>query len=118
MLIRWLQRFLGRSIEAVIFERDGRLVAVCLRPYLVTQADNWEHLLERLREIIGAHIAISVEKGQSPFRELKSAPRRYWQMYESATFAQRMPVALDPPDELRSPVPALRLRALPLAGGV
>ena len=102
-MIMWLRRLFGKSeIETVVFEEGGRLVAVCLEPYLVVQGDNWEQLVERLREIVRAHVAISIEKGLNPFRNLRRAPQRYRDLYAAATFMHRVPITIELPEEARA----------------
>ena len=111
MSLGWPKWLFGKpEIRGIVFERDGLLVAVCLDPYLVTQAQNWEQLVERLKGLVAAHIVISIEKGEDPFDTNREAPRKYWEMYKAAAFDGREPIPICPPAKVRGQT-AIRLRA-------
>lgn len=69
-----------KKLDAVVFQDEGIWVGVFLEHYLVTQANTKAALLEELRRLVTAHIVISLENGQRPFKDLPRAPQRYWNL--------------------------------------
>jgi hypothetical protein len=100
------------QIRAVLFEEAGWWVAQCLEYDIAIQARTQPALLSELERTLTGHLVVSAETGRKPFESLRSAPRRYWEMYERAE-----PVEADVPplqqgdSEVSLPDIELRARA-------
>ena len=70
-------------ILAVIYEREGWWIAVCLPTGLATQARRREDIGPELQRLLRVQIRASLKHGLEPFTSLPAAPARYWRMYEN-----------------------------------
>ena len=71
-------------VRVVVFQEDDWVCAQCLEYDIAAQGKTLDDCLYELDRLIAAHIAISVEHGLEPLRNLKPAPRRFWDWFESS----------------------------------
>lgn len=74
-------------LRIVIFQEGDWLCAHCLEYDFSTQARNLEDLRYDLERMIIGHIAISLENGLRPFRNVRRAPKKYWTMFRQSKIA-------------------------------
>src|SRR6185436_12917274 len=83
-----------RMFHVVFFEEDGWWIAQCLERNLVAFARDPRELKRKLDVVIRVQIEADRDAGVEPFSLLPQAPRRFWQMFQSAP-----PWRLDEADE-------------------
>ncbi len=69
------------KLRIVIFQEGEWLCAHCLEYDFATQAKNLDDLRYDLERMIAGHIAVSLENGLKPFRNVRRAPEKYWTMF-------------------------------------
>jgi len=72
------------KLRIVIFQEGEWLCAHCLEYDFATQAKKLDDLRYDLERMIVGHIAISLENGLKPFRNIRRAPEKYWTMFEQS----------------------------------
>ena len=73
------------SVRVVVFQEGGdRVCAQCLEYDIAAQGKTLDDCLHELDRLIAGHIAISVEHGLEPLRNLKPAPRRFWDWFDNS----------------------------------
>jgi len=70
--------------HVVVFEDAGWWVAQCLERNLVTASQDPRDLPKQLETVLRGQIEADQEAGAEPFSALPQAPRRFWQMFQSA----------------------------------
>lgn len=74
-----------RHIFHVIFFKDRDWwVAQCLERNLATASQDPRELPSKLEAVLKVQIEADQEAGIEPFSALPQAPRRFWQMFQSA----------------------------------
>jgi hypothetical protein len=74
-----------RHVFHVVFFWDrGWWVAQCLERNLGTASQDLNELPEKLETVLRVQIEADQEAGVEPFSTLPQAPRRFWQMFQSA----------------------------------
>jgi hypothetical protein len=71
------------SINAVVYQENGRWIAHCLEYDFVSCAEKLDDLPNELLYQIIDQIEGDVEAGHEPFFGFKPAPRKYWEMWEA-----------------------------------
>jgi hypothetical protein len=71
-------------IRAVLFEEGEWWSAQCLEYDIAAQAKTPLDLQDELVRVLAVHVAASAQLGREPFAEIKQAPQRFWDLYESA----------------------------------
>ena len=81
------------KIRAVIFPHGEWLIAQCLDYDIVTRVrqtanpiESLEGILSELERILAAHLVLANREGRDPFADIPKAPKRFWEMYETARF--------------------------------
>lgn len=72
------------DISAVLFEDGDWWCAQCLEYDISAQAKSLPELRYELDRVLFAHVCASIQEGREPFHGLGRAPKKFWQMYESA----------------------------------
>lgn len=70
--------------HVVFFKDRGWWVAQCLERNLATASQDPRDLPSRLEAVLKVQIEADQEAGIEPFSTLPQAPRRFWQMFQSA----------------------------------
>lgn len=73
-----------RMFHVVFFEEEGWWIAQCLERNLVASARDPRELKRKLDAVIRVQIEADRSAGVEPFSQLPQAPRRFWQMFQSA----------------------------------
>ena len=73
-----------RMFHVVFFEEEGWWVAQCLERNLVASARDPRDLKRKLDAVIRVQIEADRAAGVEPFSQLPQAPRRFWQLFQSA----------------------------------
>jgi len=68
-------------LRVVIFQEGEWLCAHCLEYDFATQAKSLSDLQSGLERLIAGHIAISPKHGLKPFRNVRQAPAKYWELF-------------------------------------
>ena len=68
-------------LRVVIFQEGEWLYAHCLEHDFATQAKSLSDLRSGLERLIAGHIAISLKHGLKPFRNVRRAPDKYWELF-------------------------------------
>lgn len=79
------------TINAVVFRQNGLWVAQCLEYDFVSCAEELEDLPRELMEQIRVQMTLDLEAGHQPFAYFDKAPDKYWEMFERASGAPRLP---------------------------
>ena len=80
------------AIRAVVFQEGEWLCAQCLEYDLVAQAKSLPKLCRALQVLVVGHVAVRLDHGQRPFRNLPRAPARYWEMFRDSRLAIPAPM--------------------------
>ena len=76
---------MGRHVFHVVFFKDRDWwVAQCLERNLATASQDPRDLSSKLEVVLRVQIEADREAGVEPFSTLPQAPRRFWQMFQSA----------------------------------
>ena len=70
--------------HVVFFEDRGWWVAQCLERNLAAASKDPKELPHKLEAVLRVQIEADQEAGVEPFSSLPQAPRRFWQMFQSA----------------------------------
>jgi len=70
--------------HVVYFKDRGWWVAQCLERNLATASQDPRDLPGKLQAVLKVQIEADLEAGVEPFSTLPQAPRRFWQMFQSA----------------------------------
>ena len=70
--------------HVVFFEDRGWWVAQCLERNLAAAARDLKELPSKLESVLRVQIEADQEAGIEPFSTLPQAPRRFWQMFQTA----------------------------------
>lgn len=73
-----------QMFHVVFFEEQGWWIAQCLERNLVASARDPKDLQRKLEAVVKVQMEADREAGISPFSALPQAPRRFWQMFQSA----------------------------------
>lgn len=68
-------------LRVVVFQEGEWLCAHCLEHDFATQAKSLSDLRSGLERMIAGHIAISLKHGLKPFRNVRRAPDKYWELF-------------------------------------
>jgi predicted RNase H-like HicB family nuclease len=68
--------------QVVVFQEGDWVCAQCLEHDITAQGNTLDDCLYELERLIVGHIAIGVEHGLEPLRNLNPAPRRFWEWFE------------------------------------
>lgn len=74
----------------MLFEEDGAWSA--LDYDIAAQAKTLTDLQEAIVRALEVHVAVSVQMGREPFQDVKAAPRRLWDLYETGKSVESRPV--------------------------
>ena len=74
----------GYVFHVIFFNDRGWWVAQCLERNLGTASHDPRELPAKLRTVLKVQIEADQEAGVEPFSTLPQAPRRFWQMFQSA----------------------------------
>ena len=80
------------SVRVVVFQEGDWVCAQCLEHDIAAQGKTLDDCLYELERLIVGHIAISIDNGLDPLRDLKPAPRRFWEWFERS----KIPLAATP----------------------
>lgn len=80
------------AIRAVVFQEGEWLCAQCLEYDLVAQAKSLPKLCRALQRLVIGHVAVRLQHGQRPFRDLPRAPAKYWTMFRESRLAIPAPM--------------------------
>ena len=83
----------GFTVKAVIFQEDGMVCAQCLEYDIATHAASLEAVHRELGRMLVAHVLACLENGVQPFANIRRAPQKYWDMFETSR------IILPPPPE-------------------
>jgi hypothetical protein len=102
-------------IRAVLFEDDEWWSAQCLDYDIAAQAKTLLDLHDELIRVLAVHVAASAQLGREPFEGVKSAPRKFWDLYESGWRLESKPVPfrVETSQMLPSITPELRVARSP-----
>ena len=70
------------SVRVVVFQEAEWVCGQCLEYDIAAQAKTLEDCLSELERLVVGHVAISVEHGLEPLRNLKPAPAQFWEWFE------------------------------------
>jgi hypothetical protein len=70
--------------HAVLFEDRGWWVAQCLEHNLTASSKNPRELHKKLENVLKVQVEADLEAGKTPFSALPPAPRRFWELFQSA----------------------------------
>jgi hypothetical protein len=87
----------GYLFHVVFFQDMGWWVAQCLERNLVAASRDHKDLLRKLETVLRVQIEADQEAGVEPFSNLPQAPRRFWQMFQSAEPWEPSEMAAEPP---------------------
>jgi predicted RNase H-like HicB family nuclease len=110
------ERTTAIRLSAVVFQEDGWWSAQCLEYDIAAQAKTLPDLHDELERVLAVHVAACLQIGREPFDGLEPAPRKFWDMYESADLkveGKRLPMRLPKPAAI--PHPELRVARLAAA---
>jgi hypothetical protein len=68
-------------LRVVIFQEGAWLCAHCLEHDFATQAKSLSGLRAGLERMIAGHVAISLKHELKPFRNVRRAPDKYWELF-------------------------------------
>ena len=74
-------------LRVVVFQKGEWLCAHCLEYGFATQAKSLRDLQSRLERLIAGHIAVRLEHGLKPFRNVRQAPAKYWELFRRSKIA-------------------------------
>ena len=80
------------AIRAVVFQEGEWLCVQCLEYDLVAQAKSLSKLCRALQVLVAGHVAVRLNHGQQPFRNLPRAPAKYWTMFRDSRLAIPAPM--------------------------
>jgi hypothetical protein len=80
-------------IRAVVFQEAGAYSAQCLDYDIAAQSGALIDLHEELARVLAVHVAASHQLGREPFSQLRPAPERFWQAYETGCRVETKPVS-------------------------
>ncbi|MDY7091484.1 MAG: hypothetical protein SX243_00785 [Acidobacteriota bacterium] len=85
------------ELRVLLFQQDGIWVAQALEVNLVAQAKEFRDVLYELERVIAGRMFQARQLGVAPFAGIKAAPKKYWDLYESAALdaSPRSPVEFD-----------------------
>jgi hypothetical protein len=72
------------TLRIVVFQEGEWLCAHCLELDFATQAKNLDDLRYDLERMIVGHIAICLENGLRPFKGVRRAPKKYWDLFKQS----------------------------------
>lgn len=76
----------GRALRGIVYQNSkGLWFAVFLDHYLMTHSETLPGLLEEIPQLLACHCRGAWEEGVKPFEGLREAPKRYWEMWNSAS---------------------------------
>jgi hypothetical protein len=82
--------------HVVFFEDRGWWVAQCLERNLAAASKDPRELTGKLNAVLRVQIEADQEAGVEPFSALPQAPRRFWQMFQSAELWELKESAVPP----------------------
>lgn len=95
-------------LRAVLFQEDGLWVAQCLEVNVAAQAPAFKDILYELQRVLVGRFVYAEKRGIDALAGLPMAPKRYWEMFESASASIHPLLHDDFPQGKR---PELELRA-------
>lgn len=102
--LRFKNTYKSGAVSYVGFKEKDKFVAVCLEFDLVAEGETLKDVKERIEDLSNAWLH-NVIKNKLPEELLnKSAPRKYWQIYENARNEQEDKKRLTIPDIYPIPV--------------
>jgi hypothetical protein len=87
----------GHFFHVVFFQDRGWWVAQCLERNLAAAARDPKELPNKLEAVLRVQIEADREAGIEPFSALPQAPRRFWQMFQTAEPRRLEDIASAPP---------------------
>ncbi|MGR4000361.1 MAG: hypothetical protein OD811_01005 [Alphaproteobacteria bacterium] len=71
-------------LRVIILQEDGYWIAQCLEYDIVAQSKSPEKLRNAFGLALAAHVAVRLHHNQELFEGVPEAPRKYWELFESA----------------------------------
>ena len=90
-------------LTAVMFQRERLWVGVFLEHYLVAQAETNAELIAEMSRIVTAHLVISAENNEQPFKMFPPAPQHYHDLFDKDARPD-ISIIYKPPKEVRAAV--------------
>jgi hypothetical protein len=71
-------------ISVLLLQEGEWWSAQCLEYDIATQARTLPELRNELERMLLHHVVLTLEEGKAPFKELRPAPQRYWDLFAAA----------------------------------
>jgi hypothetical protein len=76
----------SHTVNAVVYQDGGAWIAQALEFNVMAQARSASEAVKRLELAFASEVSIARDLGREPLSGLGPAPRRFWEMFEQATF--------------------------------
>jgi hypothetical protein len=72
------------ALSIVVFQQGDYVCAQCLEYDIAAQAKNVEDCLYEFGRVVMGHVAIAIENGLEPLKELPRAPQKFWRSFSES----------------------------------